>query len=319
MEKRTIILFCALYTLELPRVCFAGFEPLVSGARAAGMGETGSLIQPDVFDPCSNPASLGNLPCSVAGSYYAALFGMKELSHGGALVGLHSPAGGFGIGGSSFGNELYSETQIFLGLGKTIGPSLHAGFSLTAGTLKIRGYGSRHVLFLNAGFFYVLKKCVSLGGSVRNLFQARIGQSSELVPQGVRLQCDCLPVTGIRFSIELFKDVRFAPELRGGLEVMPLPGMYLRCGFIHSPQVLTSGAGFTINRLNINYAIVIHPSSIISNRFRPYRFLYADHKAETYNRILSDLWTLRSFGPDPTGRMAFREQRGDREGNRRNS
>jgi hypothetical protein len=252
MNRLSCIFFFVLLIPGYPVPCSASFEPLVAGARSAGMGETGSLIQPDAFDPCANPASLASLPCLVAGTFYASLFSMKELGHGGAAAGIRIPSGGLGIGCTSFGNDLYRETLIFLGMGRVIGPSLHAGLSLTAGNLEISRTRSRHVVSLNAGFFCDLKSCFSMGVSVRNWFQAGIGQSCEPVPRSMSLQFECLPVTGIRFNLELVKDVRFTPELRGGLEVIPLTGLSLACGFIHEPQSLTAGAGFTLDHLGIH-------------------------------------------------------------------
>jgi len=239
--------------------CRAAFDLLPAGARQNARGQTFFFSENDPFGPLSNPASLGQLSSVAFGTHYTRLFGLKDLSQTTGSVVLPAGIGGTGLIFGSFGNALYRETTVHSGWGAQVYENLFLGFLVTIGRLSIKNYGSTIRLWPNAGLLYTFSKKLIFGMSVVNFTQVRIGKAEDPLPQLTRMGIECRPKPGLKWTLEIYKDVRYPFELRSGLEISPFPFLSLQFGFTDRPQRVTFGTGIQINKLKIDYAIVSHP------------------------------------------------------------
>ncbi|MBN2102814.1 hypothetical protein JW835_02135 [bacterium] len=223
------------------------------------MGLTFFSARNNPFGHFSNPATLGQLSSAAFGTHYTRLFGLKDLSQSTGATCLPIRTGGMGLGFRSFGNALYQEAIFHGGWGLPVYKSLSLGILCNIGQLRIRKYGSSTVFWINTGLLYSFSKKILMAASIANLNQARIGKIKDPLPQTTCIGIECRPRSGIKWDLELFKDVRFPLEIRSGLEVIPFSFLALRCGFTDQPQRITTGIGIQIRKLSVDYAVVCHP------------------------------------------------------------
>lgn len=238
---------------------YSAFEPLPAGARINGMGMTALASSNDPFQSMLNPAMLGHCHSFSTGIHYTRLFGLKELSRATCIIEIGSPFGGFSLGGQTFGDLIYKETIMHLGWGHPISPSFCVGCLLNTGQLTIKDYHSTMAVWFDAGMLYSFSNSLTLGVAVSNANQARIGQARDPIPQTTGIGFAYTPVTGILIMLEAHKDVRFPLEIHGGLEVIPISCLMLRCGFIDNPQSISFGIGIQNGKIRIDYAFMFHP------------------------------------------------------------
>jgi len=256
------------------------------GPRAAAMGEAFTSIAGDASSLYWNPAGLGRLSgWLVAASHHQWFTGITdEVLHGAVRAG--PGVLGFGVAYSGEGGiESWTEENqpgdtfgvwdgmLTCGYGTKL-----SGRHLLGGAVKLvtedlhveQGWGAG----LDVGFQTRLLPRLSVGAAVRHLGAAWFGVGMEGLP--TELAAGASYVTaGIVAALDVVVPFDNVPNVRLGLEYMPVKELALRAGYRTGPQDLRAlgalsgfcaGAGFNAGRLGVDYA------------FAPYGELGAVHR-----------------------------------------
>jgi len=159
---------------------------------------------------------------------------------------------------SRFGNKLYQEIAIGIGLAYQPISAMNFGFSLNFYSLSIENYGMDHTIGLNLGIAYRLFEQFHLGAKIANINRPVIGRTREKLPQYFRLGLFFTPLHPFTIAAEIFRDVRYTMDYRIGLSYkFDLP-IIIRIGIRDDVNSYCFGFGMQLQSFNIDYAVKIH-------------------------------------------------------------
>ncbi len=236
----------------------AGLEDLPVGARSIGMGATYVALANTADAIFLNPGGLSQLNGAEISVFYQRPFGLPDLNFGMVAASFAFRSHRLGIGFLQFGNRLYNEQVLAFTYSRSYQQKLHWGLGLKYQALRIEGYGSAATIGLDFGFVVPLARQLNLGFVVKNLNRPSIGESDERVPQTFRIGVSARPNPKIILNVEVFKDTRFAEEIRFGAEITPIPRLALRAGTANNPSRFSTGFGIRVDQVNLDYAFFTH-------------------------------------------------------------
>lgn len=250
----------------------AGFEKSLITARTVGMGGAGIALKGGALSLLYNPANAAiTHQRDMMVSYSPAPFGMTELAIGSAVMVEQTSFGTFGLMAMTRGFELYRE----VGFGVSFADRfdvMRYGATLNYYSLSIERYGSSGVLSIDLGIALDLTDKLSLGASVVNANQPRIGEVDERLPTIFSLGACYLASEDLIIVSDMRHDSRFDPALHFGVEYSPLDFLHLRIGNSTEPSQFTFGFGVEYERVSFDYALMTHAdlgeSHLLSIGFR---------------------------------------------------
>ena len=240
-----ILFFILFFVLFFTSITEAAFEDLPSGGRSLGMGSAFTAVAEGSESLFINPSGLAQSNCASVSIYYSRPFGLRELSCETFTAIVPTRFGNWGFGFQGFGNSLYRETTVAAGWSYRVHQKFCFGIGIRSARLQIEKYGSDSAFLCDAGCLLKLTDQCQWGASFSNLFQSRIGQSEEVLPQIIRTGLSYRPIQGVLLSAEIDKDVRYPVETRAGAEICPLAPLALRFGFGREPDCFSAGLGLT--------------------------------------------------------------------------
>ncbi len=294
----------ALLLLLLPggRPAHAGtttgfsFLDLPAGARIAALGGAGAALAEGPIALFWNPAGLAPVALAegsrgrVGFDHHESIQKFRQ-----ELVGAALEKGGDGLGialnahytdriderdplGNLLGTFGASDFAVALGVAKAAGPGLRLGGALQWAHESLAGSGAS-ALGLSAGALYAPAgaRGITLGASVRNLgkspaFKAEDGSDGAKVPQPLTLSAGAAyggraGRLAWRAAADLVKLKGDSAEGRLGLEVLPVPNLALRAGWMLGQDAsdLTAGAGIAVGRFDVDYAFVPYKDQLGSS------------------------------------------------------
>jgi hypothetical protein len=235
------------------------FEDLPVGGRSIGMGSAYVALAQGPEGVFFNPAGVAQSDKPALCLFIVRPFGLRELSRETVSSMYKTRFGGISVNFQTFGNSQYRENCFSIGWGNRWQNRLFYGLLVKLASLQIDRYGSSSTLMSDIGLLYKMNDRISWGVSMTNLNQGRIGHLNDPLPQVTRVGLCYFPVQGLLFSVELDKDIRFPAELRGGIEICPLPALLLRCGLNRNPSSISFGIGFAWSLFSFDYAFTVHP------------------------------------------------------------
>jgi len=237
----------------------AGNDDLPIGARSAGLANA-SLTLSDVWSAHHNQAGLGFLDKAAAGVYYENRFLIPELGLSAGVVAIPVKKGAFGLSVRNFGYQLYNESKIGLGYGRSFGDKLSIGMQLNLINVRFADvYGARNAFTAEVGAIYKLNSSLTVAAHINNPTRAKLTE----------LDADRLP-TIIRFGLryqfskkvfiagEAQKDTYNKAQLRFGLEYMATNVFFLRAGVATNPINSSFGFGLKLKKLMLDFAGTFH-------------------------------------------------------------
>jgi len=251
---RKVFTFCLL--LFLNSLINAQYSP---GARQISLANSDAALANDVFSLFNNPAGLAQLNWREVGIYYSpAPFGLTELSNG--YVAYHEPFtfGSIGIGGMTYGFELYRESKVVLGYSYNYENILFAGLTINYHSYSIQNYGSTSAFYINAGGLVYILDELRWGFFVNNLNRASVADIDDQIPMvfATGLSFDIIQNFSLNFALE--KDIRFNPSVQFGIEYDIIEYLSLRAGTSNDPSRFTAGIGINYSIFSLDYAFFTH-------------------------------------------------------------
>ena len=247
----TIIIICV--------ITFSAYSQYNPGAKQISLSNSDVALSNDVFSLFNNPAGLSQMNWREVGVYYSpAPFGLSELANG--FVAYHEPTsiGSFGIGGMSYGFDLYRESKIILGYSYNYLNKFFAGVAFNYQTVSIHNYGNDGAFFLNFGGLAYISNNLRLGFSVQNINRATFGKDDDQIPMimNTGFSYDIIDDLTINFAVE--KDLKYKPSIQFGLNYDIIEYLSIRTGFANEPSKYSAGIGINYSIFSLDYAMFTH-------------------------------------------------------------
>ncbi|MFN6090008.1 MAG: hypothetical protein ACK47E_14790 [Cyclobacteriaceae bacterium] len=224
------------------------------GARQAGMGYASSTPK-DEWALFSNVGALGKTQqLSTAFAYEAvpALVGANRMA---AVLNVPLRWANAGLGMFRFGDAIYSEQIISLGIGNQFGIT-SLGAKLNYIQYRAEGFGVQNTVSIDFGGITQLTDQISIGAYINNLTQSSLQtRDGDKLPTRLVVGIGLKPSEKVFISTELEKDIDYKPTWRTGLEYSVYKNLFFRTGYALNPQAGFFGLGFHKNKLKIDYAI----------------------------------------------------------------
>ena len=253
MRKFFLLLFFS--TLSITNI--AQINP---GARQISIANSDVALANDVFTLFNNPAGLAQMNWKEVGIYYSpAPFGLTELANGYVAYQQPFSFGSLGIGGMTYGYELYRESQIILGYSYNYENIFFIGAAVNYQSYSIQNYGSTGAFYLNLGGLVYILDDLRWGFSTSNVNRATVGDQDDQIPVvfSTGFSFDILQNFSLNLSLE--KDVRYDPSISFGIDYDIVEYLSLRIGAADNPSKFTAGVGINYSILSLDYAFFTHP------------------------------------------------------------
>ncbi|WP_426490532.1 hypothetical protein [Hymenobacter sp. 102] len=268
-----------------------GNGPGLWGARAAGLGHIGSVLENDGWAGAANAAALGSLTRPAVGVGAENRYLLPALNTASLMVtvpiGYRSgqpvaPVAGvaaavaaaeaprYGVVGFTahrFGSKLYSEQRLGLGYGYQLG-TVRVGARVEVLQTSFEGLGSRRVVAASlGGQADIIPRKLTFGATLYNLNQARLYEyQQERLPTVLRAGLAWRASEKVLLLAETEKDVEQDADFKAGLEYQPVPMLVVRAGLSTLMQQLTGGVGLKAGQFQVDYAAAWHEALGLSQQ-----------------------------------------------------
>jgi len=252
---RIIFTLFILFILSIPNI--AQINP---GARQISLANSDVALANDVFTLFNNPAGLAQLNWKEVGIYYSpAPFGLTELANGYVAYQQPFSFGSLGIGGMTYGYDLYRESKIILGYSFNYDNIFFIGAAANYHSYSIQNYGSTGVFYFNLGALVYILDNLRWGFSTSNVNRATIGDQDDQIPVvlSTGFSFDILNNFSLNFALD--KDIRYDPSISFGIDYDLIEYLSLRLGGSNNPSRFTGGVGINYSIVNLDYAFFTHP------------------------------------------------------------
>lgn len=251
------ILLNFLFSLYCAATIFPQYNP---GAKQIALANSDVALVNDVFSIFNNPSGLSQMNWREIGLYYSpSPFGFTEMANG--FFAFHEPFsfGSIGIGGMTYGFDLYRESKFTSAFSYNYDNKFFAGVSFNYHSVSIKKYGSTGTFYVDIGGLIYLIEFFRWGFSVHNINHATFGNYEDQIPVilNTGLSIDILNNFSLNAAIE--KDIRYNASLSAGLEYELIKYFSLRTGFSNEPSRFTAGIGIHYSFLDLDYAFFTHP------------------------------------------------------------
>jgi hypothetical protein len=234
----------------------AQIEP---GARQISLSNSDVALSNDVFSLFNNPSSLSQISWREVGVYYSpAPFGLSELANGYVAYIEPFDFGSVAIGGMTYGFDLYRESKIVLGYSYNYENIFFAGTAINLHTFSIQNYGNTSAFYLNFGSLAYITNEIRWGFSISNINRASIGNEDDQIPIVFATGFSYDLIKTLSLNLGIYKDIRYKPSIRFGIEYDIVKYFSLRVGFQNEPSKYSAGIGINYSIVNLDYALFTH-------------------------------------------------------------
>jgi hypothetical protein len=250
------IIFTLFFLSILKLTILAQFNP---GARQISLANSDVALANDVFTLFNNPAGLAQLNWKEVGIYYSpAPFGLTELANGYVAYQQPFSFGSLGIGGMTYGFDLYRETKIILGYSYNYDNIFFVGAAANYHSYSIQNYGSTGVFYFNLGVLVYILDNLRWGFSTSNVNRATVADQDDQIPVilSTGFSFDILNNFSLNFALE--KDIRYDPSISFGIDYDIIEYLSLRLGGANNPSRFSAGVGINYSIVSLDYAFFTH-------------------------------------------------------------
>lgn len=233
----------------------------VDNVRTADMRSKGMGIQGITESIYFNPACSGLLKKKELSLFYYNRFMMKGMST--ATISFVYPHSFLttGIIFSTFGDQLYRDSQLALSLSKKLGHSWSVGINLAYRFLRMKTMEGTPAFFSSDfGITYQPNKKIRVGISLLNGPRISVGNASFRYFTGYSFHAGCS--WQIHSSVWLVTEVEnnYETPFQGsaGIEYCPFSSFYIRTGIHTDPFQPYGGIGYNFHSITADLAISYH-------------------------------------------------------------
>ncbi len=268
MNKYGILITALLAVLLFTGQSWAGFEELEIGIVSQAMGGTG-VVLPGLGAVLFNPAS-------VAGSTGPSAIISGRLPFTNMDFGTYGVDGAFPISNMwtaavslrYFGGELYNEQTGSVTVAGKLTEDMSFGiqpvFCMASFADGVSSYGSGSAIAVNLGFQVAMYDRWMIAASLRNPFEARLGESSEHLQRridgGIRYEPAMGMISALTFSRD-FNGLRIHVG-----QALPIGDVTLMAGVQNNPMTVSGGLSASVSGITFQYAVQTHPQLSLSHQ-----------------------------------------------------
>jgi hypothetical protein len=258
----------AILVLCLATAASAAFEELELGTECRAMGGTG-VVTPGIAGILWNPASVSFETGVMAMAAGRMPYGITDFTTAGADVVLPLSQGWVVGGGARlFGGDLYSEQMVHVTASRLLTDDFAVGiqprFCRVSISDGVSSYGSSWTADMTVGLQARVFDRWSLGASLRNPFEARIGESGEHLVSRMDIGVRYEPLPGLASAFAVSRDFQ-GTVIRVG-QALPLGPLTLFAGVRSGPAVVTGGFSTDVSGVLFSYAVETHPQLNVTHQ-----------------------------------------------------
>lgn len=236
------------------------FGQISPGARQISLANSDVALANDVFSLFNNPAGLAQLNWKEVGIYYSpAPFGLTELANGYVAYQQPFSFGSLGIGGMTYGYDLYRESKIILGYSYNYDNFFFVGAAFNYHSYSIQNYGSTGVFYFNLGALVYILDDLRWGFSTSNVNRATVADTDDQIPMILSTGFSFDILKNFSLNVALEKDIRYDPSLEFGIDYDIIEYLSIRIGSATNPSKFTAGIGINYSIVSLDYAFFTHP------------------------------------------------------------
>ncbi len=235
-------------------LCFQGTAQSVStlvGARAGGMGYASASLT-DESSIFNNVGALGQLTKSTSFLTYEVQSSLPGANRTAAGINLVAKRAVGGVGFFRFGDDLYSEQVVCVGIGNKFGLA-SLGTKVNYIQYHADGFGYNTAISLDFGGLAKITPQVSIGAYIVNITQTPL-TADEYLPTKLVVGLGLKPAENFFVSTEVEKDIQYHVVWRMGAEYVLHKKVFIRAGFNLYPSQAFGGWGVQIKKFRFDYS-----------------------------------------------------------------
>lgn len=235
--------------------CFAqnaGIPP--AGPVSLGLGGARTAVS-SPWAIFNNPAGLGNIE-GISGVFgYQTILNFAPFNTVSAAVNAQTSIGNTSFGVYKFGDDIFSTQMASLGFARKLG-IMTLGIKANILQYDIAGFGKRSVFLAEMGGIANLTPQLNFGAHIYNITQSVVAQETqERVPILIRMAINYQLSNELQLFVEGEKDVDRSAEFSLGLSFQLIEALVLRTGFATQTNRYSFGAGVSIQKFIVDYAV----------------------------------------------------------------
>ncbi|MCX7954203.1 MAG: hypothetical protein N3A01_03320 [Bacteroidales bacterium] len=230
------------------------------GAKQAGMGFTGVTFI-DSWNSSHNQAALAFHNFPSMGLFSEQRFLIKEMSlHAFTFVIPTKGSGTFAIDGTYFGYTKYNETNIGLAYGIALSNNFSIGAKISYHNTHFEEvYGNTGNVVADLSLFTRQFERLYLGTHIYNLTRSKLAiYNDERIPTIIYFGIGYKMTERLFSTIELEKNVELKPIYKFGFDYNLFKNLNIRIGANTSPNFITFGLGYKINKIRADISFSYH-------------------------------------------------------------
>ena len=254
--RQVIVIVSQSYLFAL----FACAQGISGGSRSVAMGGATTALIGEAWG-YANPASWTTVPTRTLAFFASEAFGLAELRQGAVQIVEPRSWGSIVFGFQTFGYEEYRESFFTVGYADSFSPGttrpIYAGFRLRYYHIVIPDYGSARSVAISIGIQVEVVPGLYFGCFAENVNDPKLTDSEKL-PQSFSMGFGYLPDPRVYLLFDIYKDTRFPPSVRSGLEYHLVSALKFRVGIATKPNRFAAGLGLLIGRFTSDIAAQRH-------------------------------------------------------------
>ncbi len=255
--KRFFILIVAI---SISINIFADNYP--TGASNLGIGGS-SVAVSNLWSVYHNQGALGYFEGMQAGIYYENRFNLPEFGLKTAAFAMNINPGTFGLSFSSFGFSHFSDNKIGLAYGMKLADFIAVGIQIDYFLIAQDSYyGNISAFSGEIGIYANPFEDFYIGAHVFNPWRTKIAEyQDERLPTILRIGIAYNFSEQVQYTLEVEKDLDYAPIFKTGLEYDIIKNFTLRTGVSLSEKNFfpAFGLGYNFKGMSIDLAFESHP------------------------------------------------------------
>lgn len=230
------------------------------GGRTAGLSDASVTLR-DSYSFFHNPAALAFTEGLTLSGAYHNRSGWEGVHTAAASVAGNWRGLGWGAGAYRFGDAIYREQWLGMGVGYHMGLA-SVGAKINWLQYAIENFGRRHVPMLEVGGWAEITPHWQVGGYLSNLNLARLSQTTgERVPTLMKLGLAHLPLPNLTLLAEVQQALGQPTVAILAVEYAPLSHLWLRSGAQLTHRNFSLGLGYQAGAYRIDYGLMAYANT----------------------------------------------------------
>lgn len=213
----------------------------------------------DVFSFLNNQAALAQSKDVAVGVYGEKRFLLNATSMYAAAVAIPSKMGNFGVSMKYAGYKNFSENQIGLAYGRSLGSKVDLGIQFNYYGYKIPSYTSANAVDFEIGAIVHLTDQLNAGIHVYNPVGGNFSKTDEKLTSAYKVGLGYDVSEQFFISAEVVKEEDYPVNLNAGIQYQFVKQFFVRAGVSSATSTGYAGVGLSWNNLRLDISGSYHP------------------------------------------------------------